>query len=91
MDEEGNESEGSHEEDSLPKKKIRTEAMVLDAEETEIASGLRPIQGTSRTASQFEQDETGSQGGGSGADVNGEGAGEVDDLDNGFEDNGVCR
>ena len=48
--------EGSQEEDTPPAKRIQTEAMVLDADEVEIASGLRPI-----------QDETRSQDGDSGS------------------------
>jgi hypothetical protein len=95
MEEEINEDEGSQEdEDSPPSKRIRTETMVLDEEENEIASGLRPIHETSRVPSQLEQDKTRSQYGNSGSGSEDEGGGGVDDHNGdghtGFEDNGVC-
>jgi len=92
MEEETNGDEIS-EEDSPPSKRRRTETMVLDDEETKIASGLRPIPGISRAVSHFAEDETQSQDGGdSGAEKE---EGPVDDLcgdglDAGFKDNGVC-
>jgi hypothetical protein len=90
MDEEINDEEGFEEEESPPAKRLRTETIVLDEEEAEIASGLRPILGTERAAPQLEEDDTGSQNGGD----SGEG-GAVEDLRGdgygaGFEDNGVC-
>jgi hypothetical protein len=100
IEEEANDVEGSQDEVSPPTKRRRTEAMVLDDDETAIASGLRPI------PTQFEEDETGSQDGDAGASDAGGDAGvdseqgggalsNTDDLGddghgNGFEDNGVC-
>lgn len=89
MEEETNEDEIS-EEDFPPSKRRRTEPMVLDDEETEIASGLRPIPGTSRAVSRFEEDETQSQDGSdSGVEKEGDAVDGVG-LDAGFQDNGVC-
>lgn len=85
MDEEANEGEGSQEEDNPPTKRVRTEAMVLDCDEVDIASGLRPIQGTSRAAQ--DKDDSGAEGDGERSndfDFSGDGRG------TGFEDNGVC-
>jgi len=102
MDEELDDDEDSQEEVLPPAKRFRKEPMVLDEEEAGIASGLRPICGTSEAASRLEQDETQSQDGDAGApaEVYGEGAkqggGVVDDFrgdgnDVGFSDNGVCH
>jgi hypothetical protein len=85
MQEETNEDEEDEEEDSPPTKRVRSETMVLDDDEVEIASGLRPIRGTSQAA--------GSQDGGD-SGVGGESDAVEDDGDDGhiagFEDNGVC-
>lgn len=67
--------------DSHPTKRNRKEGMALDDEETQIASGLKPIS--------LDQDETRSQDG----DVDEQSG--VDDFGGdghgtGFEDNGVC-
>jgi hypothetical protein len=89
MEAEANENE---EEGFPPPKRIRTEAVVLDDEESEIASGLRPI---SRVGSQLDQDvdSAGADGEGEGEESD-QGEGAVDDYSgdgrNGFEDNGVC-
>jgi hypothetical protein len=105
MEEEANEEEGYQDKNPPPRKRIRTETMSLDADETEIASVLRPIQ---QVAPQWEQDKTrrdSIEKGDSGAEGEGEGGGSegggseqggdaVDDfsgdVQNGFEDNGVC-
>jgi len=96
------EDEDSQDEVFPPAKRVRKEHMVLDEDEAGIASGLRPMLGTSEAASRFEQDETERQDGDAGAqaEVNGggikQGGGAVDDFsgdgnDTGFSDNGVCH
>jgi hypothetical protein len=87
MEEETNYDEGREEEDTPPvKKKQRTETMVLDDEEADLASALRPIRRTKQAESKFNDDETGSQDGGDSGvavdDFSGDGAE--------FEENGVC-
>lgn len=96
MEEEADEDEEDEGLHSPPHKKIRTENIVLDEEEAEIASGLRPVHETRRDAPQLEEDMTmgqdvdsaGSEGEGGG------GGGAVDDYNGdrstGFENNGVC-
>jgi hypothetical protein len=100
MEEEANDDGVSEVEDSLPSKRRRIEAIGLDDEEAEIASGLRRVHDTDG-ALQLEQDKTGRQDGGSGdGEEDDEGSGKVGgtgavddysgDTNTGFEDNGVC-
>jgi hypothetical protein len=90
--------DGSQDEDSPKKKRMRTGTIVLDTDEIEIASGFRPIPGTS----EIQQDEAGSQDGSGDSEVefneqkSEQEGDEVDDLTGdgnfpGFEDNGVCH
>lgn len=85
------EADENDEEGFPPPKRIRTEAVVLDDEESEIASGLRPI---SQVGSQLDQDVDSAGADGGGEEESDEGEGLVDDYSgeghNGFEDNGVC-
>ena len=85
-----------------PSKKVRSETLVLDDEETEIASGLRPIKRRS-AAIQSDEDDAGSLNGNQNdGDIDVEGGDAVDDfrhdavddfngqgLNSGFENNGV--
>ena len=100
MEEEADDDE-EDELNSRPSKKICTEAMVLDDEEAEIASGLRPLREASRDASQLEKDKTISEdvdSAGAESEGNAEGnggvGGAVDDYSGeggtGFENNGAC-
>lgn len=101
MEEEGDEDDINLEEESPPPKRIRTETLVLDEDEAEIASGLRPLPETSRHATQLEKDKTTiedaeSAGAESESNVEGNGGvgGAVDDYSGGggtgFENNGAC-
>ena len=94
MDEETNGKEGSEEEDSPPAKRTRTGTVVLDDEEAEIVSKLRPILhvGTSQAVSQLEERQTRSQDGGdSGAEIERDDDVSGDEYGGGLEDNGVCH
>ena len=97
MDKEADEEEEDEDEElyTQPSKKQRTETMVLDEEEAEIASGLCPVHETSRGALQLEKDVDSA---GAESEGNGEGdggvGGAVDDYSGdrgtGFENNGAC-
>jgi hypothetical protein len=90
MEQEGNDDEGIQDEDIPHAKRIRMEAMVLDADEIEIASGLRPISSIHRAVSHLPEDEARNQDGDSGAQGEGDMGDSNDDGAIGFEDNGVC-
>jgi hypothetical protein len=105
MEEEANDNDGSDVDDPPPSKRKRTEALTLDEDEAEIASGLSRIHDADRAASQLEQDRTGRKDGDSGygeedgqgsekGGGGGGGGGAFDDYSGdghtGFEDNGVC-
>ena len=96
MEEEAEEDEEDEGLYSPSPKRRRTETMVLDEEEAEIASGFRPVHETRRDASQLEEDKTISHDVDS-AGAEGEGGGvggAVDDYSgdggSGFENNGAC-
>lgn len=89
MEQEDNEEEEdieSQDENAHPTKKLRSQVMNLDSGEAEIASGLRPIYGTSRNASHSQQAETQSR-----DEVDGEQDNNFSDgRGTGFDDNDVC-
>jgi hypothetical protein len=92
MDEEANEDEGDEDMCSPSPKRIRTEPLALDDEEAEIASGLRPVHGTSQVASQLEEDKTmGQDDDSAGAEDEADAVNEYSgDGGTGFENNGAC-
>lgn len=89
MEEEEEDDNEGLEEEYRPTKRIRSETMVLDAEEAQIASNLQPIHTTSGTVQPLDEDEIGmldfedEKEGGAVGDISGEHGAAV------FEDNGV--
>jgi len=92
MEEEAKDDEDSEEEGSPLKKRVRTGVMVLDNDEANIASSLRPIQRKRPSISPFQEGTDGNQNsgdsgkekeGGTVDDYSGDGLGVV------FENNGV--
>ena len=98
MEKESNGDEGDEEMDPPPAKRFRTEAMILDEEEADIASGLRPVHETRKDVSHLEEDTTISQDlsfVGSEDELYSEGVGDAVNNYRGdggteFENNGVC-
>ena len=92
MEEEAKDDEDSEEEGSPLKKRVRTGVMVLDNDEANIASSLRPIQRKSPSISLLQESTDGSQNSGDSGKEKEEGT--VDDYSGDrlgvvFENNGV--
>ena len=90
MQEESNGDEINEEEDSHPSKKTRTESIVLDEEEAEIAFGL--CESSRQVVVDRARSEDGGSRKGEGDDEEGDqgGAALDDDYSGEFENNGVC-
>lgn len=98
MEKESNRDEGDEEMNPPSPKRFQTEAMILDEEEADIASGLRPIHETRKDVSHLEEDMTISQdldSVGTEDELYGEGVGDAVNNYSGdggteFKNNGVC-